>query len=379
MAQGADRVPRAFAARATFGLSPVSIGLAFADWWLHLASSPGKQAELARKAGRKWVRYADYLSPAAGDAVPECIEPLQQDRASPRPTGRPGRSSAVQGFLLTQQWWHNATTGVRGVIAAPRGGGEFRRPPDAGFAGRRPTLPDQSRGAARDVRRGRREPRARCVEFRTRTGERPARAGARRARELRAGPTVAVTPGKVVLRNRLMELIQYAPATDEVHAEPVLIVPAWIMKYYILDLSPENSLVATWSSSGHTVFMISWKNPGPRGPRPRHGRLPDAGRAGRARRGRARSCRSARCTRPATAWAARCSRSRPPRMARDDDDRLASADAARRADRFQRGRRADAVHRREPGRLPRGHDGGAGLPRRAARWPAPSSCCARTT
>ncbi|HEX9535082.1 MAG TPA: class I poly(R)-hydroxyalkanoic acid synthase, partial [Stellaceae bacterium] len=77
----------------------------------------------------------------------------------------------------------------------------------------------------------------------------------------RIGENIAVTPGKVVYQNDLMQLIQYEPITETVKRRPLLIIPPWINKFYILDLRPSNSFIRWAVSQGHTVFVISWVNP----------------------------------------------------------------------------------------------------------------------
>lgn len=75
------------------------------------------------------------------------------------------------------------------------------------------------------------------------------------------GVNVATTPGKVVFQNRMMQLIQYLPSTEQVFKRPLLVVPPWINKFYIMDLQPKNSLIKWLVDQGHTVFVISWVNP----------------------------------------------------------------------------------------------------------------------
>ena len=79
--------------------------------------------------------------------------------------------------------------------------------------------------------------------------------------KFKLGENVAVTPGKVVYENDLMQLLQYAPTTETVRTRPLLVIPPWINKYYILDLRPKNSFIRWAVDQGHTVFVISWVNP----------------------------------------------------------------------------------------------------------------------
>jgi polyhydroxyalkanoate synthase len=258
-----DRALHAAIGRLTRGISPIALARAYVDWLVHLGLSPGKQAQLVDKAARKTLRFALYAARAAADpAMPPCIQPLPQDHRFDHPAWRqPPFNLIHQSFLLTQQWWYNATTGLRGM---PR---QEQRVLE--FTGRQLldllapsnfvlTNPDVLRATLEQGGANLVQGALNFVEDceRAVSGKRPIGAD-----QYAVGEQVAITPGKVVYRNRLIELIQYAPATDEVFAEPVLIVPAWIMKYYVLDLSPHNSLVRYLVEQGHTVFMISWNNP----------------------------------------------------------------------------------------------------------------------
>lgn len=113
-----DRMMNAAVGRFSFGLSPLSLSAAYFDWLSHLVSSPGKQLQLAQKAARKWLRLGLYVGQCVQGNTPSepCIVPLPQDRRFSDPAWQsPPYNVIYQSFLLMQQWWHNATTDVRGV------------------------------------------------------------------------------------------------------------------------------------------------------------------------------------------------------------------------------------------------------------------------
>ena len=258
-----DTAFRAAISQMTSGLSPAALMQHYAEWALHMASSPGKQLQLGHLAFENWADFSRYLARCALSREGEaCAEPDARDRRF-RHEGWTHQPFAAyqQAFLLTQKWWDEATTGVRGMSRANERVVNFtaRQILDAmapsNFIATNPEILEKT------VESGG----ANLIEGARNFQEDFQRALLKEkeplSEEYRVGETLAVTPGKVVYRNHLIELIQYAPATDKVQPEPVLIVPAWIMKYYILDLSPENSMVKYLTEQGFTVFMISWRNP----------------------------------------------------------------------------------------------------------------------
>jgi polyhydroxyalkanoate synthase len=264
-----DRSLHAAIARFTAGLSPAALAHAYLHWATHLADAPGKRLQLVDKAVRKSVRFANYatrfaMSGGQPSCCECCIEPLPQDRRFEAADWQRWPYNLIyQSFLLQQQWWHNATTGVRGLSKEHEKMAEFAARQLLDMVSPSNFLPTNPEVLRRTLSSGGANLMRGWQNFtqdweRAVSGKKPVG-----SESFVVGRDVAVTAGKVVYRNRLIELIQYAPATDKVRPEPILVVPAWIMKYYILDLSPHNSMVKYLTEQGFTVFMISWMNPGP--------------------------------------------------------------------------------------------------------------------
>lgn len=246
----------------TMNLSPVTPLLASLDWSVNLANSPGTQYRITVDFIKKTIDFWDYTLLCIFNLDGKPVTPLVIDGRFQDPDwqNKP-YLLGYQAFLLCEQWWLNSTTGIPGVSRHHQNIVSFmaRHLMDlvspANFLWTNPILTKVTREqGGQNLLRGWQN----MMEDwrRRRNKELPVGTD-----NFRPGEKVAVTPGKVVFRNHIMELIQYAPTTEKVYAEPVLIVPAWIMKYYILDLSPHNSLVKYLVDKGHTVFIISWRNP----------------------------------------------------------------------------------------------------------------------
>jgi polyhydroxyalkanoate synthase subunit PhaC len=255
-----ERHLRAQLAALTGGLAPDDYLNAWWEWYLGVATHPRRQAQLARSAYERLLDSWQFFARAAGGTpLPPGREEL--GFADPAWNAWPFNVYAhTYGNWVS--WWQQAL-----AAQSPNADAKAAR---LNFAGRllldaaspanflqtNPELLNRTAAeSGQNLIRGLKnwlEDARRAV---TGSGRTPG------TEQFEVGKQVAITPGKVVFRNRLIELLQYAPQTTSVYAEPILITPAWIMKYYILDLSPRNSLVRYLVERGHTVFMVSWKNP----------------------------------------------------------------------------------------------------------------------
>lgn len=254
-----DQAARAALARLSGGVAPHAFIEAWSDWAQHLARAPGRQMELAEHAQRNLMKVTSVLTDP-GSPPPFAPKPYDHRFDHPGWQTFPFQSWQ-QGFLAVQDWWDRATEPMRGLRPDDAERTRFlaRQTLDVLSPSNSPLLnPEILAETARTGGRNLAEGAAHFAHdaIKTLTGQRdPAPEG------LQIGTDLACTPGQVVFRNDLFELIQYTPQTAQVQARPILIVPAWIMKYYILDLSPENSMVRYLVGQGFTVFMISWCNP----------------------------------------------------------------------------------------------------------------------
>ncbi|MCA0942107.1 alpha/beta fold hydrolase [Salipiger pacificus] len=252
-----DRALASMRARLTMGVSPYAAASAWQAWAVNLLKAPGRQTDLAERFWHnQWQAFAGIWDTARG------FRPAADDhRFDGEGWANPVSRVWMQSFLAAEDWWEVATSRQRGMNPRESARVSFmaRQGLDALSPSNLPWFnPEVHDAMARSGGRCLIDGAALMAEDWLRDGvlhsEQP--------ETFMPGQDVACTPGTVVFRNHIFELIQYAPATETVHADPILIVPAWIMKYYILDLSEQNSLIGYLVAQGFTVFCISWLNPG---------------------------------------------------------------------------------------------------------------------
>jgi polyhydroxyalkanoate synthase len=247
-------------------MDPGVVGRTFAEAYAAMLSDP---ASLLDAQVRFWQDYAQLWASTARRALGEdaeaVIQPATGDR---RFKDEDWDSSPVfdfikQSYLLASRYVNDCAASAQGLDEKTAGKLDFytRQYVDAlaptNFASTNPAVVRETvesggenllRGLEHlleDLERGKGQLRIKMTDY----------------DQFELGENVAVTPGKVVFQNELMQLIQYAPTTGTVYRRPLLIIPPWINKYYILDLRPKNSFIRWAVEQGHTVFVISWVNP----------------------------------------------------------------------------------------------------------------------
>ncbi|NQV44443.1 MAG: class I poly(R)-hydroxyalkanoic acid synthase, partial [Rhodospirillales bacterium] len=247
-------------------VDPANIGGAFLEMTTRLMSDPAKlmQAQMSL-----WQDYLSLWQSTAsrmmGQAAEPVVEPEKGDRRFRDPAWGENQifDYIKQSYLLTSRWLENVVGDVEGLDDKTFRKVEFythqltEALSPTNFAVTNPeVLRETIESKGENLVRGLQN----LLEDFER-GDGKLRISMTDEDAFEIGVNIAVTPGKVVYRNALMELIQYAPSTGKVKATPLLIIPPWINKFYILDLRPENSFIKWAVDHGHTVFVISLVNP----------------------------------------------------------------------------------------------------------------------
>jgi polyhydroxyalkanoate synthase len=232
------------------------------DWM----SDPARAADLQMRLGKAFLDlWGSATRRMAGEDAPAPIAPAPRDKRFRDPdwTSNQFFDFVMRAYLLTTQWAYEMVREARSLDPHTRKKAEFyvqqitNALAPSNFVLTNPevlrdTLASNGDNLARGMKMLAEDIEAGRGQLRIRQSD---------SANLRVGEQLAVTPGKVIFQNEIMQLIQYQPATDKVLRTPLLIVPPWINKYYILDLRPEKSFIKWCVDQGITVFVISWVNP----------------------------------------------------------------------------------------------------------------------
>ena len=272
IAEQSQRIMQTFIERQANGpgefnpLEPGVVSKAYQALWQQMLTDPGRLVEAQVSL---WQDYAKLWENTARRMAGEEVEPVATPETGDRRfkddawTENPLYDHIKQGYLLASRFMLSTVRETEGLDAHTAHKVDFytRQFIDAlaptNFAMTNPEVARRTvetggenlvqglSNMLEDLERGQGRLRIRMTDL----------------EKFKLGENVAVTPGKVVFDNDLMQLLQYAPTTETVRKRPLLIVPPWINKYYILDLRPKNSFIKWAVDQGHTVFVISWVNP----------------------------------------------------------------------------------------------------------------------
>ncbi len=271
LAERSQRLVQDFAERQSAGsgfsiADPTTVAQAFAELTAKLMADPAKLAEaqmqLWQESLKLWQATAQRM---LGEAAEPVVEPERGDR---RFRDEAWNEQVVfdyikQSYLLTSRWVQGVVGEVEGLDPGTRDKVDFytrqvlSAASPSNFALTNPAVLRKAANSGGenlvkglenlldDLERGKGRLQISMTD----------------ASAFEVGRNVAASPGKVVYQNDLMQLIQYAPSSETVHNRPLLFVPPWINKFYVMDLQPKNSLIKWAVDQGHTLFVVSWVNP----------------------------------------------------------------------------------------------------------------------